>query len=204
MNDYHTGMPDLILASTSPRRHKLLRDLGRPFCIVPPHADESFPPGLSPARAAETIAVRKARSVACSLNKGHVLGADTLVAVNTDSPQTREIIGKPGDRNHAIKILSKLTRQPHTVITGICVIDAASGKEWAASEATTVTMRHMTPQEIEAYVDSGEAMGKAGAYAIQETGDRFVQSIDGSMSNVVGLPLELLRRMLAEIEQQTK
>ena len=144
--------------------------------------------------------MRKARSVAHGRDKGCVLAADTLVAINTGSPQTREIIGKPRDRNHAIEILTKLTRQPHTVITGICIIDAASGKEWVDSEATTVTMRHMTPQEIEAYVDSGEAMEKAGAYAIQETGDRFVQSVAGSMSNVVGLPLELLRRMLAEIE----
>jgi len=197
-------MTDFILASTSPRRHKLLRELGRPFRIVPPHADESLPPGLSPAGAAETIAVRKARSVAHGLDKGCVLGADTLVAVNTGSPQTHEIIGKPRDRNHAIEILSKLTRQPHAVITGICIIDAASGKEWVDSEATTVTMRHMTPQEIEAYVDSGEATGKAGAYAIQETGDRFVQSVAGSRSNVVGLPMELLRRMLAKIEQTLK
>ena len=196
-------MPNLILASTSPRRRDLLRTLGRPFRVVPPCADESLPPALSPQRAAEELARRKARSVATTRQHGHILAADTLVAVASPSPQTPQIIGKPRNRSHAIAILRKLTSRPHQVITGVCLIDAASGREWLASETTTVTMRPMTSRQIEDYVASGEAMGKAGAYAIQETGDRFVQSVAGSMSNVVGLPLELVRRMLAETEQNT-
>ena len=193
---------ELILASTSPRRRELLRKLRRPFRIVAPHADESIPLGLSPSAAAETIAARKARSVARQISHGLVLAADTIVAAPDDTSRTPEIIGKPRDRGHAVQILRKLTRRHHQVITGICLIDAPSGREWVASETTTVAMRPMTPQEIETYVDSGEAIGKAGAYAIQETGDRFVQSISGSMSNVVGLPLELVRKLLSKAERQ--
>jgi len=192
---------ELILASTSPRRRELLRKLGRPFRVVAPHADESIPPGLSPSAAAETIAARKARSVASKLSRGIVLAADTIVAAPVEGSSELEIIGKPRDRSHAVQILRTLTRRSHQVITGICLIHAPSGREWIASETTAVAMRPMTRQEIQTYVDSGEAMGKAGAYAIQETGDRFVRSINGSVSNVVGLPLELVRKLLSEAER---
>jgi septum formation protein len=191
---------ELVLASTSPRRRELLRQLGRPFRVRPHRADETLPDGLTPAQAAERLAVRKARSVANDLPRGIVLGADTLVAAATGPVGSEDLIGKPRDRAHAITILTALTARPHYVITGICCIDAASGREVAASDATRVTLRPMTRDEIEAYVDSGEAMGKAGAYAIQETGDRFVERIEGSLSNVVGLPMELLVRVLALLE----
>ena len=189
-------MAELILASTSPRRRDLLGQTGRPFRVAAPTADETPPPGLTPEAAAEALAVRKARSVAAQLHEGLVLGADTLVALDD------EIIGKPRDRAHAVAILGKLTRRPHRVITGVCMIDASTGAERTASETTVVTMRPMTPEEIDAYVDSGEALGKAGAYAIQETGDRFVEKVEGSFSNVVGLPLELVERLLNTIESQ--
>ena len=187
-------MPDLILASTSPRRRKLLEELGRPFRVIPPPtADETLPEEASAPQAAKELARRKARSVAAGLASGWVLAADTLVSVGG------KIIGKPRDRSDAIKMLRKLSQQPHEVITGACLIDLESGRELLASDATTVTMRPMTEAEIEAYVDSGEAMGKAGAYALQETGDRFVKNIEGSMSNVVGLPLELVRGMMHDM-----
>ena len=188
----------MFLASSSPRRRELLKRLGRRFRVVAPHADESVPPGAPPARAAEICAARKAESVAAQLGEGLVLGADTVVAAG------EEIIGKPRDRAHAIEILERLTRGPHVVITAICLLDARTGRRRIASERTRVTMRPMTRAEIEAYVDSGEAMGKAGAYAIQETGDRFVERVEGSYSNVVGLPLELLARLLDEFERDDK
>ena len=188
-------MPELILASTSPRRRELLKRLGRPFRVLPPHADESIPPNhtLSPQEIACELARRKARSVAARLPAGWVLAADTLVSVG------REIIGKPRDHAHAADILRKLSRRPHRVITGLCIIDAASGAERTAADTTRVTMRPMTQCQIDAYVASGEAMGKAGAYAIQHAADQFVQHLDGSLANVIGLPIELLRRMLDDM-----
>ena len=188
----------MFLASSSPRRRNLLRQLGRPFRVIRPSADEAIPPGLSAPEAAEALAVRKAESAAARLTAGTVLGADTLVAAGG------KIIGKPRDRAHAIEMLTRLTRRPHFVITGICLLDARTGRRRAASDRTRVTMRRMTAAQIKAYVDSGEAMGKAGAYAIQETGDRFVERVEGSYSNVVGLPLELLSRLLAAFERRTR
>ncbi len=169
-----------------------MREMGLAFEVIPPDADESAPEGCSPEETAVALATRKARRVADGLTSGLVLGADTLVALGD------EIIGKPQDRRHAVEILRKLTRSPHRVITGVCLIDAACGTERAAAESTRVTMRPMSEEEIADYVDSGEAMGKAGAYAIQETGDRFVERIEGSLSNVVGLPCNLLERMLKD------
>lgn len=187
-------MPKLVLASTSSRRRELLKQLGRPFEVVAPEADESLPEGLSPAQAAEVLAARKAESVAARLDEGLVLGADTLVVADD------RIIGKPRNRSHAIEILETLSRGPHHVITGVCLINARTGERRVISEDTRVIMRRMTHREVEAYVDSGEAMGKAGAYAIQQTGDRFVERVVGSFSNVVGLPMERVRRMIEEIE----
>jgi septum formation protein len=185
-------MRELFLASSSPRRRELLKRLGRPFQVITPCADETLPEGLSAAESAEMLATRKAESAAARLAEGIVLGADTVVAAADG------IIGKPRDRADAVAILTRLTRAPHVVVTGLCLLDARSGRRRVASDQTRVTMRPVPLAEIEAYVDSGEAMGKAGAYAIQETGDRFVERIQGSFSNVVGLPLELLGRMLEE------
>lgn len=184
----------LILASASPRRRQLLGQLGRPFEVVPADVDETEPPGMAPQAVAETLAERKAQAVARQRAEGLVLGADTIVTDGT------RIYGKPRDRDHAIETLSRLSSRPHWVITGVCLVDARTGRARTASDRTRVTMRAMTREEIEAYVDSGEAMGKAGAYAIQETGDRFVTQVDGSLSNVVGLPMELLTRMLEEFD----
>jgi septum formation protein len=188
-------MPELFLASSSPRRLELLKRLGRPFQVVSPNADETLTPGLPAVDAAEMLAVRKAESVAARLTDGLVLGADTLVAAEDG------IIGKPRDRADAVAILKRLARAPHVVVTGLCLLDARTRRRRVDSDQTRVTMR-MTDAPIEAYVDSGEAMGKAGAYAIQETGDRFVERIEGSFSNVVGLPLELLETMLKEFDRR--
>ncbi len=184
----------LVLASASPRRRELLRQAGIPFRSVVPDVDETLPPGLPPRQAAERVAVRKAQAVARGVHQGLILAADTIVVVEGD------IIGKPRDRAHAIAILQRLSSRPHSVITGVCLLDTSSGGMLAASAETRVTMRPMSQAEVEAYVDSGEAMGKAGAYAIQETGDRFVERIEGSLTNVVGLPMELVLRMLKQFE----
>ena len=186
--------PQLILASASPRRRELLARLNRPFRVVPPRADETLPKGEPPERAACILARRKAESVAAREIRGLVLGADTLVVAG------EAVIGKPRDAHHAAEILTLLSSQPHDVITGICILDTATGRSHEAFDRTRITMRPMTSEQIQEYIASGEPMGKAGAYAIQETGDRFVERVEGSFSNVVGLPLELLERLLPEFE----
>ncbi len=150
--------------------------------------DEAFS-GLSPAQQAESLAYFKARAVA-DLHPGrYVLGADTIVALGS------RILGKPADADDARTMLQNLSGTRHRVITGVALL-APEGRRLIASDVTYITMRPMTPEEIEQYVASGEWIGKAGAYAIQETADRFVQNVEGSFSNVVGLPMELVARML--------
>jgi septum formation protein len=179
----------IILASASPRRRKLLRELGLKFHTVPTSVRERVSKGLSARRVAERNALRKAQAAARKV-KGLIISADTIVATRFG------IVGKPRNKRDAVCILSRLSGTRHRVITGLCLLDTCTGRKKVASEVTWVKMRKMSPEEIQAYVDSGEAMGKAGAYAIQETADRYVEKVEGSFSNVVGLPIELLYRML--------
>jgi len=187
----------LILASASPRRRELLGGLGVPFEVIVPDVDERVGGAPDPAARTLILAERKARSAAAQVRRGLVIGADTLVAASDG-----EVIGKPAGREDARRILRKLSSARHRVITGVCVIDAATDRRVADAATTWVTMKPMTEAEIAAYVDSGEADDKAGAYAIQESGDRFVVNLEGEIDNVVGLPLAVVRRLLAEIGQE--
>ncbi len=190
----------VVLASSSPRRHALLRELMGElirhgtvsFEVCPVDVDETPPAGATPSETARALAEAKAR--AAPRGQGAVVvGADTVV-VAPDG----EILGKPADAEHARQILRRLSGTTHSVITGVCVVGGAPGRTATASVETRVTMREMSEDEIDRYVASGEPFGKAGAYAIQETGDQYVTSVDGSWSNVVGLPLERLREMLQD------
>jgi len=154
--------------------------------------DESLAPGTAAEPAAREVALRKARAVARDRSDALVVAADTVVAAEG------EVIGKPADRADAVAILSRLSGSRHAVITGVCFIDTATGREAVTSVTTWVTMRPMSRDEIQAYVDTGEAYGKAGAYAIQETGDRYVERVEGSFTNVVGLPVARVREMLKD------
>ncbi|MEW6360113.1 MAG: Maf family protein [Planctomycetota bacterium] len=183
----------IVLASASPRRSDLLKRIVDDFDVVPSDAVERIAPDCAPAEAAKANARAKAEAVARGFKRGTIIGADTIVAAADGG-----IVGKPTDRADARAILTRLAGSRHCVITGVCVIDAASSRTDCRAEATWVTMRAMSAAEIEDYVASGEADGKAGAYAIQETGDRFVVKVEGSMSNVIGLPVELLEKMLQE------
>lgn len=189
-----SAAPDFLLASSSPRRRQLLQEGGYRFHVVAPtipEPDEAFS-GLTPAQQAESLAYFKARAVA-DLHPGHVVvGADTIVALGS------KVLGKPDDVEHAKTMLSNLSGTRHRVITGVAVL-MPDGRRLIASDVTYVTMKPMSQQEIQQYIDSGEWVGKAGAYAIQETADRFVQSVEGSFSNVVGLPMELLGRMMERV-----
>jgi len=191
-------MPDtaveLILASSSPRRRELLRQAGYRFKVRPPGPIEDASIRRAPSAAAyvESLAYLKAMSAieTHGIRKGLVLGADTAVELRG------RLIGKPRDEDEARQILSALAGSVHRVLTGLALVDAGAGRRWLAHDATAVHMGPMSAADIHAYVASGEAMGKAGAYALQETGDRFVERIEGSFTNVVGLPMELLERML--------
>jgi septum formation protein len=184
----------LILASASPRRRDLLGEAGYHFEIVPAVADEPDVTGqkISPEQAAQALAYIKAKDVADRMEEpAVVLGADTLVACDGD------ILGKPVDAAHAREMLYRLSRTHHRVITGVVLIDTMIGKELSEFAVSWITMRPMTEKEIDDYIDSGEWEGKAGGYAVQETADRYIVKIDGSFSNVVGLPMELVSEMLS-------
>ena len=185
----------IILASASPRRAQLLREMGYEFEAVLPEIDESVRSGADPAREAERLAVAKAEEVAARVGPAVVIGADTLVELDG------EIIGKPRDREHAVQMLRRLSGTRHHVITGLCVIDSRPGKSASIADlvSTAITMRPMTDEQIREYVESGEADGKAGAYAIQETADRYVLEVEGSFTNVVGLPTERLAEILRSL-----
>jgi len=185
-------MKKIILASASPQRAHLLVRMGHEFDAVPPNVDEAVRAGAAPSAETVRLAVAKADEVASRVPPAVVIGADTLCALED------EIIGKPVDREHAAEMLRRLSGTRHHVITGICVLETASGRRVAEAVATAVTMRPMTDDQIRGYVDSGEADGKAGAYAIQETADRYVLKIEGSFDNVVGLPTERLAEILAD------
>ncbi len=192
----------LILASTSPRRRQLLADAGFVFEAKDPgDAEDAVHRAVSPEALAVEKARLKARAVALSLSGPRpalIVGADTLVAAG------HEVLGKPVDRTDAKSILTRLSGTRHQVISGVCVwpVMANSVRQlapWTAEVSTWVTMRKVDEAEIDAYVASGESDGKAGAYAIQERGDRFVEKIDGSFANVVGFPIELFRETLPRL-----
>ena len=188
----------LVLASSSPRRRHLMAEAGYRFEAVDPFIEEpsDLGPRLSPARRAMALAYFKARSVAEVMPRAVVLGADTIVAA---AGEPSEVLGKPADAIDAERMLRKLSGTRHRVITGVSLL-GPGGCRKITSDVTHVTMREMTDDEVGQYIASGEWEGKAGAYAIQETADRFVVNVEGSFSNVIGLPMEMVARLLSEAE----
>lgn len=184
---------ELFLASRSPRRRELLEAAGIPFRCVAGDVDEALQPGVKPEDAVRMLAEAKALKGAESCTSGLVLGADTLVALGD------EILGKPVDREDARRMLRGLSGSCHRVLTGVALIRISDGRRLVNHACTEVHMRALTTAEIEAYVASGESDDKAGAYAIQETADRFVTHIEGPYDNVVGLPVALVQQMLLEL-----
>jgi septum formation protein len=182
----------VILASNSPRRRELLAQVGMTFLVAPANVDESMRAGEIPNDYAERLALDKARAVASRRQEGIVIAADTIVVVGGS------IFGKPSDAADALRMLSELSGRGHEVITGLAVMDAATGRSAARTSVTHVWFRDLSAKEIMAYVATGEPLDKAGAYGIQERGALLVERIDGCYSNVVGLPLSLLGEMLRE------
>jgi len=190
----------LILASASPRRRQLMSDAGYEFTVVLPEVDESAfaAEKADPVEYAERLALAKAKSVARKYPASFVIGADTIVDFRG------RIIGKAADAEDAEQITGKLFSEPHKVITGVAIVRLSDGTELVQSDSTTVYPRKMTPGQIADHIKGGSWRDKAGAYAIQETGDEFVEKIEGSLTNVMGLPMELLESLLAGLKVQAR
>lgn len=180
---------DLVLASGSPRRKAMMEAAGYEFDILVTDAPEDVPPGTPPAQAAVDLALRKARAV--PEGPRFVLAADTLLDLDGD------ILGKPSDADDARRILRRLAGRAHRVHTGVCV-RAPAGETRTGLATTTVEFLPLREDDINAYVATGEPMGKAGAYAIQGKARRFIKRIDGPEDNVIGLPMALVERLLRE------
>ena len=185
----------LVLASSSERRRRLMGQAGYDFEVIAPALREDHLRSNDARVLAESLAYAKARQVADGLEQNVVIGADTVVSL------AGEVMGKPENETQAREILRRLSGTTHQVITGLCLVNARRGERLMGAEVTRVTMKEMSEEDFESYIRSGEGIGKAGAYAIQETGDRFVQSIEGSFTNVVGLPMKLLADFLDVIEK---
>jgi septum formation protein len=183
--------PELILASASPRRSALLRQARLAFRIVPSESQELWEPQLTARELAQGNAYRKARLVAEAYAAAVVLGADTLVCLDA------EIFGKPRDTADARRMLERLQGKTHMVVTGVCLMHWEAGRTRVFSECTHVSFKPLHGSRIEEYLHSINPLDKAGAYAIQEGGEKIIHEISGSYSNVVGLPLERLQRELA-------
>jgi septum formation protein len=180
----------VILASQSPRRIELLKQLVPEFTVMPSAVEEIVDSGQTPEENAVRLAEMKARSVARA-HPGHlVIGADTVVAEGGD------IIGKPQNAPDARSILKRLSGREHRVITGVAVL--CQGRAFRDAAVSRVVFHRLTEKEIADYVATGEPMDKAGAYAIQGAGAALVESHHGSYSNIVGLPIETLARLLDE------
>ena len=185
----------LVLASLSERRRRILQEAGYAFEVFDPGAaEEDVTAAGGPEAQARARARAKAARAVAALGPARptlVVAADTLVAVGP------EVLGKPLDRADARRILTRLSGARQQVITGLCLWPAPGGPPPVLEAVSSwVTMRRMSEAEVAAYVASGEADGKAGAYAIQETGDRFVERLEGSLLNVAGFPLERFEELL--------
>ena len=177
----------VILASQSPRRIELLKTVIKNFRVVPSKIEELCDKDLSPEENAIFLGRKKATWVAKQHPHNLVIGADTMVVLKN------EIIGKPSDAENARQILRQLSGQEHKVITGVAVVHS---KIFSAASISHVRIKALTPNVINSYVESGEPMDKAGAYAIQGEGSFLVESYSGSYSNIIGLPVDLLKDLL--------
>jgi len=187
----------LVLASTSPRRRDLLRQAGVAFEVVPPRVAEQAGPSEAPEALALRLAAEKALEVAERLGaepERWVLGADTIVVLDG------EVLGKPEDPEHAARLLARLVGRSHRVVTGVAVVSSARLAPRTRAVSSTVTMRGAAREEIEAYVATGEPLDKAGAYGFQGEGRRFVVRVEGSQSNVIGLPVAESLALLREAQ----
>jgi septum formation protein len=185
----------LVLGSGSPRRRELLARAGVVFEVRPADVDERARPGEAPPALAERLAREKALAVARRVGPAParlVLGADTIVVVDGD------VLGKPADAADAARLLGRLVGRAHRVLTGVALVESEGLGTWSALVESRVWMRPAEAAEIRRYVATGEPLDKAGAYAAQGEGRRFIERIEGSETNVIGLPVEETLALLRE------
>jgi septum formation protein len=185
-------MRQIVLASSSPRRKELLEKFGLRFTVDAGAFREDLSRGMEPHKLAREISLGKADSVAWKYPDALVIGVDTFGILGN------RILGKPETEDEACEMLAAISGRWHLVITGFTVIDTACGKIASHSVETKVYIRKISPEEIEAYIKTGEPLGKAGGYAIQGLGALFVEKIEGDYFNVVGLPMYALMNTLRE------
>lgn len=183
-------MKKIVLASSSPRRKEILRRYNREFEVITSNIDEKVLSDDDPLQVAMSLAFQKAEDIANKLDSDAiVIAADTVVFMNS-------VLGKPNDEIDAYRILESLSGKKHLVITGIAIIDTTLRKKVVDYEITKVKFRDLQPDKINRYINTGEYKDKAGAYGIQGYGEILVDWIEGSYSNVVGLPIVKLDRLL--------
>jgi len=187
----------IVLASASPRRRELMAEAGYDFVVVPPHesAECGLRPGESASQAVARLARQKAADVAARCDSGLVVGCDTVVEC------ARQILGKPQDRAHARQMLERLRGQEHTVFSGLCLWSVPGDFHCVRVATTRLIMASISDRQLDDYLDSGQWQGKAGAFGYQD-GHDWLQILEGSASNVVGLPLELLAEMLQQSQPE--
>jgi septum formation protein len=182
--------PPLLLASRSPQRQAILHQLSIPFDVVEPRYEETWPEAADAVEVVRAHARGKAESVVELADERPVLGVDTAVVLDG------RVFGKPKDASEAERMLEELSGTTHLVVSGLCLL--TPGWEEVEHESTRVTFRRLDPRELGVYLGTGEWKERAGGYAIQGHGAALVRSIDGDYFNVVGLPVALLVRLLAE------
>lgn len=180
--------PNLVLASQSPRRRELLTLLGHAFISDQADLDETLNPSLDLIPSIEDLASRKAKAVEHKHPESLIIAADTVVVLG------QHILGKPQDKEDAIKMLSQLSGKTHHVITSVCL--AYRNHQHCFTSVTDVTFYPLSPETIESYVETGSPMDKAGAYGIQDQGALLIEKIQGDYYTVMGLPIALLNREL--------
>ena len=187
---------EIVLASGSPRRKQLLSQMGIGYSVVVPEVDESA------AGMVQDVVMQLCRRKALAVAEmaeyrdkpALIIGADTLVEIDG------EVLGKPKDEEHAYKTLRKLSGSAHRVLTGVCLIRQPLKEEYAFAESTQVIFKPLSDEQIWSYISTGEPMDKAGAYGIQGAGGTFVQRIEGSFENVMGLPVQRLAQQLKQFQ----
>lgn len=182
----------LILASASPRRKRLLAQIGLPFRSIKSHVTEEDISG-DPLKISRLLAEEKAFQVHPQTRNAWILGADTIVVID------KKILGKPQEKEEAKRMLNLLSGREHRVITGFCVLNPSGKVAHSEAVTTLVQVKNLSEQEIGDYINTGESYGKAGSYAIQGIGSFIVKTISGSYSNVVGLPLCALINALISV-----
>lgn len=189
----------LILASASPRRRELLSKMGLSFTVIPADADESIPPALSPRDAVGLLSVRKAYAalplIGKEAQKPLILAADTIVDFQGQA------LGKPADAQDAFDTLMRMSGAYHEVHTGCSLL--CGTRLYSAVTTSQVYMRPYTEEEVRAYVESGECMGKAGSYAIQGLGGQLIEHYEGALDNIVGLPTACVADLLLRALEET-